>query len=258
MAESANLTAPKASQLASSASGSLRSSSTSSAKQASICGSNPEAYLRKLFNGDENKVKAGLTLRKWAKTTLLARRQRSLSAQLSLLQTQHSLILTNPQHFQDIDIESLIDISPLAFGAGSQSADPYRTMTETTDSFLRSELRRYATFSSTLPKNEQSQDFKTQIQAIENGRREILQTYAQRVRLMAPKPPSPPATSKAAVPTQNENLENKITATTLEKKPKLKKRASIRWADGNGQPLYQSQSFDMEAIVAPSKTVSTQ
>lgn len=258
MAEPTNLPPTKESQPSATASSSLRSSAASSAKPSSLATTNPEAYLRKLFNGDESKVKAGLTLRRWAKTALLARRQRALAAQLALLQTQHSLILTNPQHFQDIDVETLIDMSPFAFGKGSQSADPYRTMTEATDLFLRSELRRYATFATTLPKTEPAQDFKTQIQAIENGRREILQTYAQRVRLLAPKPSTSPAPSKSAETKQDENAENKSATSTLEKKPKLKKSASIRWADGAGQPLCQSQSFDMEAIVAPSKGVTAQ
>ena len=255
MATAVSAAPPKAAISTLNSSVTLRSSSTSSAKPTSLAATNPELYLQKLFNGDETKVKAALKIRRWLKMALLEKRKQQISAQLASLQAQHDLILTNPQHFQDVEIESLLQMAPNAFTSSSQSADPYRSMTEATDALLRSEIRRYTTFATSIRDTPGLQDFKQQITNIEAGRREILQTYAQRVRLMSSKPSN--SAKKTSTPSQAENVEN-VPVSTQGKKTKLKKSASIRWADGNGQPLISAQVFEIDQIVAPSIATATQ
>lgn len=258
MADSRNSVPVKVAKTSTTGSATAKSSNPSAAKTVSLATSNPRAYLHKLFGGDEKKVNAGLRIRSWLKIALLHRRERALSAQLSSLQSQHDLILTNPQHFQDVDIEQLIGLAPLAFGSSSNSTDPYRKMTEATDALLRSEMRRHTTFSTTLAKSDQQEDINAQIKTIDLGRREILHTYAQRVHLMSGKRTASPTLPQAAEAKQSENLENKTAVLVQEKKPKLKKSASIRWADGVGEPLIQSQVFDMDAVVTPSSSTLVQ
>lgn len=232
-----------------------RASNSVPARTTSPVMANPEAHLRKLFGGDEKKVKAALTIRHWLKRQLLLKRERKLGEQFATLKTQHELMLTNPQHFQDTQIESLIEISPLLYGNVLANADPYRTMIESTDAMIRSELRRHAGYVPIIASPEQSQDFKSQLQQIEVGRREILQVYAQRVKLMSNMAPN--TTQKEAQSINTENAENMILETVTDAPPmrkKVKRQVSLRWADSAGQPLSQSQVFDLEDVVIRAKS----
>jgi len=225
-------------------------------KQESHLAMDAEAHLRKLYPNDEKKVKAGLAIRHWLKGVLLRRRERRIESQLLHLQQQHQLMLTNPQHFQDCELMSLIELSPLSSStAHKEVADPFRFMTEVTDALLRSEIRKHAHFASNITDRAIAHDFKQQLQRIETGRREILQVYAQRVKLLNAQASTKPTQSHSK---GTENADNSKPGTVhqkQEKKRKARKNTSIRWADAAGHPLTHAQTFDEKDLIVTGKTI---
>jgi hypothetical protein len=211
-----------------------------------------ESELRKIVGNDELKYRAALKIRSWLRICLLKRRERKMAAQLGHLQQQYELMLSNPQHFQETDLVSLMQMSPIYSAPISEETDPYRVMTEITDALLRSELRKHAQIVPKIKDAALSSKFKQHLQLIETGRREILQVYAQRVHIMA-NPTVVVATPQIPSSSASENKQNALIQAPEEPKPrKLKRSASLRWADSSGNSLTDSHVFRIDEIVAPS------
>jgi hypothetical protein len=209
-----------------------------------------EADLYKIVGNNELKYQAAIKIRKWLRICLLKRRERKFSSQLSHIQQQHNLMISSPHHFQETDLMSLMQLSPLYTVPINTEADPFRVMTEVTDVLLRSEIRKHTQFANDIKDKDASNKLKQQLQLIETGRREILQVYAHRVRLMATKTVVSSTSKKDTISKQMDESENNLPNNSHTKpSKKLKKSTSLRWADSAGKPLSADRVFDLEEIV---------
>jgi hypothetical protein len=246
--------------------------------------------VQKLLKCDIKTLQAALVIRRWIKKRMLERKERKLAAQIAHLQQQQELMLTNPQHFQDCELMSLVQLSPLYAPQTRTDVDSFRLLAETTDALLRSEIKKYSHIASKMMEGASSNDLNQRLQLIESGRREILQVYALRVKAsQAPLPqPAPKPSTQENITTssystslskskafdnfkdkENDNKQNrhsvrfsadcnddtasKPSKEMESKSSKSRRRRSLSWADSSGQHLTISQFFESDAIVAPGR-----
>lgn len=210
--------------------------------------------VQKMLNCDKRTLKAALVIRKWVKIALQKRLVRKLAIQFAAIQAQHDAMMADPQRFQDCDLMSLIQLSPLCPTAVTPDVDPFAVVAETIDALIRAELKKHASKLASIKDTAKANEMKTQLQQVEASRREILQVYALRQKTKASKPVSVPKQlpKQPITPAMDENSLN-----SAPKPRKLKRSRSLTWADAIGKDLTSSQTFNSEDLVTPPNAVKT-